>query len=271
MTKRFVRLLLVVFFISAASGCGPTPALGDTWVRPTDAMVMVYVPAGEFEMGSDESDPDAEKDEFPQHAVALEGYWIDRTEVTNAQYALCVADGSCRESAVEHPTYVKLYDAKYDGDEYPAGGLYWSDAVDYCAWAGARLPTEAEWEYAARGPQANVYPWGDEAPTCELAQLRGCSGVKIPAGSRPAGVSWCGAMEMAGNVWEWVADEYTSDYNSRPLSEDPANSSLRPIRVLRGGSWHQIPRYIRSAERTARSSLYRIHDVGFRCVGGPGE
>ena len=263
--KRFVlSLLLAAFLTFAANGCGPSgPSLGDTQVRFSDGMGMTYVPAGEFEMGSDESDPDAESDEFPRHTVTLAGFWIDQTEVTSAQYALCVADGACRESAANHPTYQKLYDDKYNQGDYPVGGLYWSDAVDYCAWAGARLPTEAEWEYAARGSEGRIYPWGDDAPTCELAQFMECPEGKVPVGSHPTGGSWCGALDMAGSVWEWVDGEYEGDY--KPHSQD-SESSSRTVRVLRGGSWRQIPRYIRAAERTARRTLYRIHDVGFRCA-----
>ncbi|MCP4538028.1 MAG: formylglycine-generating enzyme family protein [Chloroflexi bacterium] len=262
-----VGLVTVVLFIVVGQ---LVFAPNDTQTRPADDMMMVHVPAGEFKMGSDEDDPDAESDESPRHTVALDGFWIDRTEVTNGQYALCVADGACIESAAAHPTYQKLYDAKYNGDDYPVAGIYWSDAVNYCAWAGAQLPTEAEWEYAARGPKGFIYPWGNDAPTCDLVQFRECPEGKMPAGSHPAGASWCGALDMAGNVWEWVDGEYTQDYGVPSPSENTESSS-RVVRVLRGGSWRQIPRYIRAAERTARRSLYRIHDVGFRCAGSSSE
>ena len=124
-----------------------TPSLGDTWTRPADGMVMVYVPAGEFKMGSIGGDDD----EQPVHTVALDGFWIDRTEVTKAQYEQCVAAGACT------PCYG---DSPYD--DYPAIYVTWYQAGTYCGWAGGRLPTEAEWEYAARGPEARVFPWGDE-------------------------------------------------------------------------------------------------------------
>ncbi|MCA9712820.1 MAG: formylglycine-generating enzyme family protein, partial [Myxococcales bacterium] len=167
--------------------------LGDTWERLTDGMVMVYVPAGSFLMGSLGSDPDAENDELPQHRVALDGFWLDRTEVTNFQYGRCVADGDCRESSYAD-------DADWNGRQQPVVGVSWDDAVAYCAWAGGQLPTEAQWEYAARGPESLKYPWGNDAPDETLLNYSLSVGGTTEVGSYPAGASWVGALDMAGNV-----------------------------------------------------------------------
>jgi len=197
----------------------PPPTVGDTTTRSSDGMVMVHVPGGTFQMGSSDAEIDAAfaqceqdwgsgncerswfEDESPQHAVTLDDFWIDRTEVTNAQYALCVADGVCDRSSYAD-------DEDYNGDDQPVVGVSWYDADAYCKWAGAQLPTEAQWEYAARGEQGYIYPWGNDAPTCERAQFGSCSGRTIPVGTLLDGASWCGALDMAGNVWEWTEDRY---------------------------------------------------------------
>jgi len=233
------------------------PAAAPPRVREKDGMVKVYVPAGEFEMGS----TDGYSDEQPVHTVALDALWIDQTEVTNAQYTLCVKDGKCEQSSYAD-------DADFNRDDYPVVGVFWNDAVTYCQWAGARLPTEAEWEYAARGLEGNVYPWGDETPTCELAQYTDCSGYTVPVGSLPDGASWCGALGMAGNVWEWVADWYDEDYYGSSPSQNPAGPSSGEYKVLRGGSWLYPPTYVRSANRFRNDPDYRYNLIGFRCARG---
>jgi formylglycine-generating enzyme required for sulfatase activity len=220
-------------------------------------MVMVYVPAGEFEMGS----PEGYRDEQPVHTVALDSFWIDRTEVTNAQYALCVGDGVCDEAGF-------VNDADLNGDDYPVVGVSWYDANIYCSWVDARLPTEAEWEYAARGPEGHIYPWGNEDPTCDLAQYRGCSGETVPVGSLPDGASWCGALDLAGNVWEWVADWYDRDYYERSPSRNPLGPEEGDMKVLRGGSWGNDPGDLRSAVRGRNPRAFRFDFDGFRCARG---
>ena len=229
--------------------------LHDTWTRPADEMVMVYVPGGSFQMGSTEGG----NDEQPVHEVTLDSFWIDQTEVTNAQYERCVTEGDCEASSYAD-------DADYNGADYPVVRVSWHDAVAYCEWAGGRLPTEAEWEYAARGEAGNVYPWGDEEPTCDLAQFRECSGRTALVGSFPAAASWCDALDMAGNVWEWVADWYDSDYYERSPVENPTGPESGEYRVLRGGSWYSNSRDVRAAIRLRYhpTNAYSYH--GFRCV-----
>jgi len=254
-----------------------TPALsaGDTWTRPADGMVMVYVPGGEFEMGSTEGDGD----EQPVHTVALDAFWIDRTEVSNDQFAAFLnVQGNQEEGGV---TWLDLEDEdclieQVDGEFRPKSGyadhpvieVTWYGAAAYCEWAGARLPTEAEWEYAARGPEGHIYPWGNEDPTCNLARYSECSGRTVLVGSLPDGASWCGALGLAGNVWEWVADWHDGDYYESSPSRNPLGPEEGDGRVLRGGSWIYDAGHLLSAYRGWEQPVSRFEDCGFRCARG---
>jgi len=279
-----VALLALVVGVLMNAGGGatslpptsPTPAgssLGDTWTRPADGMVMVYVPAGEFEMGSTEGN----SDEQPVHTVALDGFWIDQTEVTNDQFAAFLNEqGNQTEGGV---TWLDLEGedclVERSGGEFrPRSGyadhpvieVSWYGAAAYCGWVGGRLPTEAEWEYAARGPDGHIYPWGNDAPTCERAQSSECSGRTVPVGSLPAGASWCDALDMAGNVWEWVADWYGGYPSGRQVN--PTGPSSEEGRVLRGGSWNNGPYLVRGANRRRHLPDVPGADSGFRCARG---
>ncbi len=250
---------------------GPQPpasaALGDTWLRPADGMIMVYVPGGTFPMGSDPSDSLARRDEFPQHMVTVESFWIDQTEVTNAQFLGYLNEkGNTRAgggTAVKFGSgYLRIQQA---GDQYtvPAAAandplvmVSWYGAAAYCEWVGGRLPTEAEWEYAARGPQGFLYPWGNDPPNCQLANYGDCHRYTAPVGSRPDGTSWCGALDMAGNVWEWVQDWYEPYPATAQI--DPLVPSSGDFPVMRGGGWHSPPWEVRATDRqhnTAASSV----------------
>jgi serine/threonine-protein kinase len=234
--------------------------LGDTWTRPIDEMVMVYVPAGTFQMGSDEGDLGASSPEFPRHAVTLNGFWMDQTEVANAQYDRCVEDGSCRPSGFAE-------DEERTGDDYPVETVSWHDAATYCEWVGGRLPTEAEWEYSARGPDGRTYPWGDQAPTTELCSFANNVIGTTAVGSYPAGASWCGALDLAGNVAEWVADWYDEDYYGSSPAENPTGPAEGDFKVLRGGSWGSDQVGVRAADRSYHVPPDHIYGgVGFRCV-----
>ena len=218
-------------------------------------VVQVLVPGGTFAMGSEDGD----SDERPIHDVTLDGFWIDRTEVTNAQYEECVAAGACNRSGYAD-------DSDFNGRDYPVVGVSWYDAKAYCEWAGGRLPTEAEWEYAARGPGAFTYPWGREFPICLRTQFDLCDSATIPVGSRPAGESWVGAQDMAGNVWEWVSDWYDSGFYQNSPRRSPQGPSSGGFKVLRGGSWIGYEQYVRSASRNFNDPTYSDDDVGFRCT-----
>jgi len=246
-------------------------------------MVMVYVPPGEFQMGSTEDEVDAVMElcedyygfscgrgwfesELPAHTVALDGFWIDRTEVTNAQYARCVAAGAC-DPPVSSSSYAR---DSYYGDsgyeDYPVILVSWWQAEAYCAWAGGRLPTEAEWEYAARGPEGRRYPWGDAFDGSRLNNRSDADGYDdtAPVGSYPSGASWCGALDLAGNVYEWVADWYGTYPSGRQVN--PTGPPGGEYRVVRGGSWHIASYDVRSAYRFRWDPDVTNLDVGFRCA-----
>ena len=258
------------------------PALNNTWIRPTDGMIMVFVPEGSFLLGSNENQIETAKGlcekypddygkcssetfelEIPQHSVEVGAFWIDLTEVTNAQYGLCVEEGLCNPSRLAD-------DTSYNGEQYPVAGIPWEDAVDYCVWAGGRLPKEVEWEYAAKGTEGAVYPWGNEFE-CERGNFwdscsqceDGYSGPS-PVGSFPLGTSWCGAMDMAGNVWEWVGDAY-NEY-SIYYQADSTSQPSQEMRVLRGGSWGYCPAFLRTTYRYSVTPNANYLAVGFRCV-----
>jgi len=239
----------------------PTNAqFGDTWTRPTDGMVMVYIPAGNFLMGSADNDEDASDDEKPQNTVTLDAYWIDRTEVTNAMFRRFVSDAGY------------TWGSSYVGeDDYPVVNISWDDASAYCAWAGGRLPTEAQWEKAARGTDGRLYPWGDQPASCEYAVMNdsrgnGCGKSRAwPVGSKPNGVSPYGVLDMAGNAWEWVKDWYSDTYYQSSPSSNPTGPGSGEARVLRGGSWYDYWRIGRAAYRHCSVPALRGVDTGFRC------
>jgi len=208
----------------------PTPALGvgSTQIREIDGMEQVFVPAGTFWMGSETG----AEDERPVHKVNLDAYWIDKYEVTNAQYAHCVEAGAC-----ERPRYGGLGALRTYGTgetkDYPVTQVNWNDAVNYCEWVSGRLPSEAEWEKAARGEKdSRTYPWGDDVDKYRADY----SGQKHPVGSYLEGASPYGALDMAGNAAEWVQDRYSPYYyyaeNYWNNPKGPDSGSLRVIRGL---------------------------------------
>jgi len=216
------------------------------------------------------------------HTVALDGFWIDRAEVTNTQYQQCVESGACDPPA-ESGSYTR--DSYYGNNayaDYPVIWVNWQQAVDYCEWAGARLPTEAEWEYAARGPEGRVFPWGDQFDGmrlnyCDANCKFGWADDAVddgyadtaPVGSHPSGASWCEALDMAGNVYEWVADWYDSNYYVSSPSRNPTGPSSGEYRGLRGSSWFCDPRYAHGGFRSWYTPVASSADRGFRCARDP--
>ena len=243
----------------------PTPTLGvmRTQIRDKDGMEMVYVPEGTFIMGSEDSDADG--DEKPVRHVRLDAYWIDKYEVNNAQYAQCVADGGCTTPGLVRSYTRTSYYGNAEYDNYPVVNVDWHQAQNYCQWAGGDLPTEAQWEKAARGAEGNKYPWGDESPNSNLANYNDNNGDTTAVGSYPRGASPYGAMDMAGNVWEWVKDWYKDTYDPAQTDE-PEGPGSGTNRVLRGGSWISYVRFMRSSYRYSVNPTVTDDDVGFRCV-----
>jgi serine/threonine-protein kinase len=253
----------------------PTLGIGSERVNPVDGAEMVYVPAGEFLMGSE--DYDAYDDEKPEHTVYLDAYWIYKHEVTNAQYRQCVDEGEC-----DVPSDVDQFNNP-DLDDHPVVYVNWFDADAYCQWAGGRLPTEAEWEKAARGTDGRKFPWGDTGVTGEKANYCDVNcenewldtsqddGYKrtAPVGSYPDGASPYGALDMAGNVIEWVGDWYDGGYYSQSPSENPQGPDSGEYRVIRGGSWDLIEWFLRASARLWDGPDYAYDDGGFRCFRSP--
>ena len=233
------------------------PASGDTAagserVSSADGMIELFIPAGSFQMGG--LDPAAAEDEKPAHKITMPAFWIDKLEVTNAMYTLCVQAGGCalpysfksdtRDSYFNKPEFV----------DFPVVYVGWGEADAYCKWAGRRLPTEAEWERAARGDDFRTYPWGDDRATATYANFNYYFGDTNRVGSYPAGASPFGVLDMAGNVAEWVQDYYDSNYYTAAINNNPPGPAARSTyfnRVLRGGTFADDDSYVRVSKRSS--------------------
>jgi formylglycine-generating enzyme required for sulfatase activity len=231
---------------------------------------QVDVPAGPFTMGSDKGQPGANPDESPAHRPMIRPFRIDRHEVTNQRYRRCVEAGACTAPiSTASKTRRRYFDgARYD--EFPVVNVTWYQAQAFCRWDGGRLPTEAEWEKAARGVRdRRVYPWGDRRPDCSLANFGGpdgCGGDTAEVGARPAGRSPYGAHDMAGNVWEWVSDWYDSAFYRRSPSRDPRGPRWGSFKVMRGGCFDTAPDGLRVSCRNHDLPTSAQPNVGFRCA-----
>ncbi len=247
-----------------AAAAQPSPPATAGWAPR--AAPMVEVPAGPFLMGSAASDRHALARERPQRTIELSTYRIDVYEVTNARYELCVQAGVCapaRVEGVDRKDYYKDSEAPLQ----PVVGVTLADAKAYCAWVGRRLPTEAEWEKAARGPAGGVFPWGDDPPSCELANYNKCGMVAREPGLLHAGQSPYGALDMAGNVIEWTSTPYTSRaLRTMPAKDPPDAHRPKAWHVVRGGSWGSYSTQCRAAMRRAWKPGFAGHTIGFRCA-----
>jgi formylglycine-generating enzyme required for sulfatase activity len=232
---------------------------------PKDGVSYVWIPPGEFSMGATSGDTEAGADEKPRHRVGItEGFWLGETPVTTAAYKRFVS---------ERPDFKMPpppgFNPEWSKQDHPVVRVTWDEAQAYCAWAGGRLPTEAEWEYAARGGRDGLkYPWGNEITPENANYYGGKWKGTSPVGSYPANAWWL--YDMAGNVWEWVADWYGEHYYAslppdKP-AEDPRGPQSGTRRVMRGGSFKLDATVLRAAERYGVEPDDRIGDIGFRCL-----
>ena len=239
----------------------PTPVAGAKGNGPVDGAVYVYIPAGEFERGSE----GFSSDEQPVKRIYVSAFWMKQTEVTNGEYSRCVVAGKCSA-----PGNSLWSDSRYA--DHPVTDVDWTQAGAYSAWAGGRLPTEAEWERACRGDDGRSYPWGNAAPDATRANFGKEWDIKnlAPVGQYPAGASPYGLLDMSGNVWEWTADWYAGDYYASAPQRDPGGPTSGSGRVLRGGSFGSNASLVRCANRYRSNPDNRYFNRGFRVVLPPG-
>ncbi|MGD8815422.1 MAG: formylglycine-generating enzyme family protein, partial [Anaerolineales bacterium] len=286
----------------------------DTKIRSADGMTMVYVPAGEFVMGNPgaqwmwngnltdgDLDIQVHTDESPQHTVYLDAYWIDQTEVTVEMFRTFVEatgyitstekDGwgaPYRAGSIENEwPHIPGTDWQHPHgpdsiaqDDHPVVQVSWDDAAAYCEWASGGLPTEAQWEKAARGTDGRLYPWGNtydrnlgnfcdaQCPVERWKQYAYDDGYALtaPVGSFPGGSSPYGVLDMAGNVWEWTADWYGEYYYANSPYENPEGPRFGTERTQRGGAWLDSESWVRTTVRHATGPWVRCDDLGFRCA-----
>lgn len=268
--------------------------LGAHAATEPEAAEMLKVPGGTFTMGADGV---GERDEQPAHAVSVASFWLDRTEVTNARYLECVKAGKCapfRDDVARR--FGAGPEAGFRGDAQPVVGVSHADARSYCEFRGKRLPTEAEWERAARGDDQRTFAWGNTQPTPELACYGRKPGAKgattSPVGSHPAGAGPYGHLDLTGNVWEWTSDLYDPIAYRRPSaaqgvpgtcaevletqnwlrkSKQQGFTGHNPIpvvceRVLRGGAFNYDAAGLRASNRVHHPETWRMLVAGFRCA-----
>ena len=280
--KHMVRLAKILTLILASLACSnidnfapsATPEKKDTFFIDRYGVSMALVPTGPFEMGSLVGDDD----ELPVHTVVLDDFYIDQFEVTNSQYDKCLKAGACEPttdtSAFESSYSRGMYYGNPEYADYPVIMVNWFEAQKYCAWRSARLPTEAEWEKAARGGlENNLYPWGDESPLCESRAVNGarfddnmeCNNSDTQqVGTYSA--NGYHLYDMAGNVWEWVIDYYDESYYTISPTDEPTGPENGIYPILRGGSWNSAIEHLRVSDRRFNDAKSGAYNIGFRCV-----
>ncbi len=267
----FICLVITVLTQSNGTGWGQLEQLRKPRAlpepQPLPEVPMVVISEGFFAMGANGTD--ALEDERPQHQVWVDRFEMDRYEVTTGHYAKFLA-----ETNRPAPWQWEGVDLAQHRDR-PVVGVNWFDADAYCRWRSKRLPTEAEWEKAARGTDGRLFPWGNQGPTDTLANFAlgarfNYSQVLMPVQRYEAGVSPYGLHQMAGNVGEWVADWYGANYYESSPPRNPAGPDAGSFRVLRGGSWSDLPKYLLTYGRFKLSPETRNSYTGFRCAGTAG-
>ncbi|HNB36492.1 MAG TPA: SUMF1/EgtB/PvdO family nonheme iron enzyme [Anaerolineales bacterium] len=273
--------------MATAEGNNPTEEAasggqaGEERTSSVDGMPQVYVPEGTFRMGGIGSD--TQKDERPDHNVTMKSFWIDKLEVTNGMYDLCVKAAACDTPQKFNSENRDSYYGNAEFIDFPVVYVTWLQADTYCKWAGRRLPTEAEWERAARGDDYRIYPWGDDRPDSSRGNFNYFVGDTARVGSYPAGASPFGALDLIGNVNEWVADFYDANYYGQGVTSNPTGPAARSQyfgRVIRGGSYQEALKDLRLSNRgtmigndTSATDIYSTEylgefspKVGFRCA-----
>jgi len=226
-------------------------------IEAASPAVKVSIGQTTFLMGCDFDQSGCSEDAYPAHLVSLSAFSIDRTEVTRLQYGLCIEDGVCDE-----PNELDIADGPSD----PVSRVDWEDAATYCDWAGGRLPSEAEWELAARGSASATYPWGEGEPRCDLATYDACGDGPTAVDAPPGDESALGVHGMAGNVAEWVADWYEWDYYQASPESDPTGPSDGDERAIRGGSFDDDASDLYAWTRWSDDPDEHDSDTGFRCA-----
>ncbi|HET7144860.1 MAG TPA: formylglycine-generating enzyme family protein [Anaerolineales bacterium] len=255
LTEEKIRFDIASFNIGRKSPVIPVNKM----TSAVDGMLQMYVPEGEFVMGMmhNHDFPDS-----PQHTVYLDAFWMDRVEVTNAMYLKCMQENGCTQPVSDNLNY-----ANWIHRDHPIVYITWFQAEEYCHWAGRRLPTEAEWEKAARGTDGRRYPWGNDLPTPRLANYSDTMiGVSVSSFRYPLGASPYGVLNMSGNVREWVADWYDPDYYSYSPYANPKGPEIGMERSLRSTSYNEDGREIFLTSRLRHDPESAGLSRGFRCA-----
>jgi formylglycine-generating enzyme required for sulfatase activity/DNA-directed RNA polymerase subunit RPC12/RpoP len=281
-TSAPIKTAISTMTVSPTFTITPTQIDIETQVNETDQAEMIFIPAGDFRMGSDsQTDIYFWGAEGPSHQVYLDGFWIYRYEVTNGMYQACVAAGACpRPEKFESRTRPEYYN-NIDYFNYPVIYVNYTSALSYCRWIDGRLPTEAEWEKAARGDaDARLFPWGMNPADSRLANFcdENCPGddrsiglddghrETAPIGEYPNGMSPFGLYDVAGNVWEWVSDYFNPGYYQISPEKNPLGPQSSKYRVIRGGGWNNPASGVRIVQRTGLNPDLSLDTLGFRCA-----
>ncbi len=246
----------------------PCTSIGQEWTSPKDGMVLVCVPNGAFSMGAGDNINYVMNYNKPIHRVNMSAYWIDKYEVSNAQYGACVSSGACSQPGSDRSAVYSsyFYEPKYQN--YPVGSINWNQATAYCEWANRQLPTEARWEKAARGDDERLFPWGNNEATCEYANYASCKGGDaVAVDSYSQGKSPYGVYNMAGNVEEWVSDWFEQFYyKDSSNSTDPTGEPTGSLHILRGGGFLMKAEHAYTFSRELQTAGFSDWFTGFRCA-----
>ena len=260
MKQLITLIVLISIWFSVPSAFGEEPSLMEK-----DPVEMVTIPAGTFIRGS--APGEGRLDEQPRSKIFVDAFAIDKYEVSNARYLSFV------QETLHKPPFNVYGEGPLSSeegiDDLPIVQVTWHDAVDYCFWAGKRLPTEAEWEKAARGTDHRRYPWGDEPPNTKRARFNGewqDKNTLLPVKRLPEGQSSSGVYQLAGNAREWTQDWYNAEYYSTAPDKNPAGPETGILKVIRGGSWRSFDSDLRVASRGKGGFALKTHGIGFRCA-----